>query len=169
MSKNEMIVEVTSCPNMATFITWLFCRLHTTYGAAWKRQFDGIPESDVKSNWGYELAWTFGRADVIRYALDNLPEKPMNAIEFRNLCRKAPAAKTETESEDIRQPAHPSVIKKVMAGMTPAVAVGRLDWARALQARDEFNPRSVTPTIRKMYRDALELNRVLPSGEGVAA
>lgn len=168
MSKNEMTVEVTNCPNMATFITFLFNRLHTTYGAAWKRQFEGIPESDVKSNWGYELAWTFGRPDVIRYALDNLPEKPMNAIEFRNLCRKAPAAKPDAESEDIRQPAHPSVIKKVLTGLAPAAAVGRLDWARALKAKDEFNPQGVTQTIRKMYRDALGLNRTMPAGEAAA-
>jgi len=155
----EMIVEVTTCPNMATFIDWLFDRLHTTYGASWKRQFDGLPESSVKSQWGYELAWAFGRKEVIRFALENLPERPPNGIEFRNLCRKAPAPTVVLLPEPKADPAR---VRAALQTIPPAPVVGRLDWARALQRRDEDNPKSVTPTIRKMYRDALGLNRVIP-------
>ena len=141
-TQNEMIVEVTSCPNMATFIDWLFDRLHTTYGAPWKRQFDGLPESSVKSQWGYELAWTFGKKEVIRFALENLPERPPNGIEFRNLCRKAPVTKAPDEA-DFTKPAHPSVIAAVLAQHAPAPA-GRAcgwQWARDIVARHEAGDR----------------------------
>lgn len=139
---NEMIVEVETFPNMATLINFLFGRLHTTYTAAWKRQIEGVPESDLKSNWGYELAWTFGKPDVIKYALANLPERPPNAIEFRNLCRKAPVAKALDEA-DFTKPAHPSVIAAVLAQHAPAPA-GRVcgwQWARDIVTRHDAGDR----------------------------
>lgn len=131
--KNEMVLEVETFPNMATLVNFLFGRLHTVYTAAWKRQIEGVPESDLKSNWGYELAWTFGKPEVIRYALENLPERPPNAIEFRNLCRKAPVAKAPDEA-DFTKPAHPSVIKAVLAQHAPAPTGQSCGWQWARDA-----------------------------------
>jgi hypothetical protein len=69
----------------------LFERLAATYGAAWTRQWADIPITDAKSAWAHELAGFNGQLEALAWALENLPEKCPNLIEFRNLCRRAPA------------------------------------------------------------------------------
>lgn len=162
MSKqNTMVLTEEVFPAMAEFIDWLFKRLAAKYGGEWVRQWDGVPIGDAKSDWGFELSWTFGKPDVIRYALQNLPERCPNSIEFRNICRRAP---TPDAPKDERRKADPVRVKAVLANLAPATAVGRLDWAHRIKVKDEANPRSVTATVRKMYRDALGLDRAMPEG-----
>ena len=69
----------------------LFERLSTTYGSQWSNQWKDVPISDVKTLWGYELQGFTDHLDSVAWALENLPERSPNVIEFRNLCRKAPA------------------------------------------------------------------------------
>lgn len=154
MSKNP--------PSMAEVIDRLFTRLAASYGAEWTRQWDGVPIGDVKTAWGHELAGFAKNLPAIAHALENLPERCPNVIQFHNLCRTAPGPVVVF----LPQPkADPARVAAELAKMVPAAAVGRLDWARRLQAKDEMSPSSVTPTIRKMYRDALGLNRVLPQAD----
>lgn len=44
----------------------------------------------AKAAWAKELKGFADQMDKIAYALDHLPEKAPNVIEFRNLCRSAP-------------------------------------------------------------------------------
>jgi len=69
----------------------LFERLSATYGAAWTRQWLDVPMADVKTAWGHELSGFAGQLESVAWALENLPERCPNVIEFRNLCRRAPA------------------------------------------------------------------------------
>lgn len=156
-------------PPPANVIDKLFKRLGATYGAAWTRQWADVPIGDVKSAWGDELAGytnSWRGLDIIAHALDNLPERCPNVIEFKRLCRSAPGPTVVMLPEPKADPAR---VRAALEQIPPAPVVGRLDWARALKAKDEFNPKSVTPTIRKMYRDALGLNRVLLPSEGAEA
>lgn len=69
----------------------IFLRLGSTYGATWDRMWQGQPVAAVKTVWMHELSGFDGeRMRCIAWAFDNLPERAPNAIEFRNLCRKAP-------------------------------------------------------------------------------
>jgi hypothetical protein len=70
----------------------MFERLAMTYGAQWIRHWEGVPITDVKTAWAHELAGYAGHLKTIAWALENLPERCPNLIEFRNLCRQAPAA-----------------------------------------------------------------------------
>jgi hypothetical protein len=70
----------------------LFEKLRAFYGAEWDRMYAGQHLPDVKAAWCDALSPWSESADVIRFALANLPEKPPNAIAFRNLCRSAPQA-----------------------------------------------------------------------------
>lgn len=129
MSKqNTMVLTTEEFPDMATFIDWLFGRLHAKYGSEWARQYDGLPIGDAKSDWGSELAWTFGRQDVIRFALQNLPERCPNSIQFRNICRAAPAKTAVLLAEP---KSNPVFIKEVLSKLAaPAAKTDGREWAR---------------------------------------
>ncbi len=129
MSKqNEMVLVEESFPAMAEFIDWLFRRLHAKYGSEWSRQWDGMPISDAKSDWSCELAWTFCQPDVIRFALQNLPERCPNSIQFRNICRAAPAKSAVLLAEP---KSNPVFIAKVLAQLSDAPAkTDDKEWAR---------------------------------------
>lgn len=125
MSKNPIA--------MADVIDRLFTRMAATYGPEWTRQCGATPMADIKTVWGYELAGYIDHLTAIAYALDNLPERCPNVIQFRNLCRSAPAR----EVPRIEPPkADPERVKAELAKLTPAPARtdGR-EWARRILAR----------------------------------
>jgi hypothetical protein len=68
----------------------IFERLMVVYGRRWTDQYAGIQDNALKASWAYELAGFADRLDAIAWALENLPERAPNVIEFRNLCRAAP-------------------------------------------------------------------------------
>ena len=73
----------------------VFSRLAATYCADWHHAIAGTPISDVKTAWAHELAGFLATRETmmaVAWALENLPERAPNAIQFRNLCRQAPAA-----------------------------------------------------------------------------
>lgn len=118
---------------MAEVIDRLFSRLLATYGAAWTRQLSDVPIADVKTAWGYELSGYIDHLDAIAYGLDNLPERCPNVIQFRNLCRAAPAR----DVPRIEAPkADPARVAEVLAKLsTPTEKVDSKEWARRIIAR----------------------------------
>lgn len=118
---------------MAESIDWLFTRLAGTYGAQWTRQWEGTPMTDVKAAWGHELSAYAGNPSAIKHALDNLPERCPNVIQFRNLCRTAPA-RTVPQIEAPK--ADPARIREELAKLAPAPErVDGREWARRIVAR----------------------------------
>lgn len=69
----------------------LFGRLALTYGAQWMALWQGADLNEVKSLWGAELAPFADRLEAIGWALENLPERAPNLVQFKALCRSAPA------------------------------------------------------------------------------
>ncbi len=69
----------------------LFSRLTLTYGRAFTAEADNLGLADVKTNWAHELRSFDDRLWCIAWELENLPERCPNVIQFRNLCRAAPA------------------------------------------------------------------------------
>ena len=137
---------------MADVIDRLFNRLSATYGADWTRQWANIPISDIKTAWGHELAGYVSHLSAIAYALDNLPERCPNVIQFKNLCRAAPAR----DVPRIEPPkADPIRVAAVLAKLSdaPPKAAGR-EWARGIISRKEAGEH-VNPTALKMARGAL--------------
>jgi hypothetical protein len=68
----------------------LFERMLATYGAQWQGLWAGVPIADVKSLWAAELAVFSGRLEAVGWALERLPERPPNLVQFKALCREAP-------------------------------------------------------------------------------
>lgn len=118
----------------------LFQRLGATYGRHWTTQWDGVPIGDVKGAWGHELSGYAGNLKAIAWALENLPERCPNAVEFRNLCRVAPASEQPRLPEPKADPARVAAELSKLAPARAAMAGAAPDhrgWARRIVARHE--------------------------------
>jgi len=121
----------------------LFKRLSATYGSEFINKWDKLPISDVKTAWAHELAAFADNLTVIGWALENLPERCLNAIEFKKLCRQAP--KPLIALEDYSK-ASAVIVDAEIAEMVKAV-VNQTDtndskrdykaWAKKLKARHD--------------------------------
>ena len=136
----------------------VFTRLSATYGAAWDRSLGQAPLSDVKTVWWHELSgFLQTRASMlsIAWALENLPERCPNAIEFRNLCRAAPAAEApklpEPKADPERLQAELAKLAPLREKLASIPAADCRQWARDILA----NPKGRTPTVMQMARNAL--------------
>jgi hypothetical protein len=142
----------------AKAIDRLFNRLAATYGAQWTRQWADLPMSDIKTAWAHELAVFGGSLHRIAWALENLPPKCPNVIEFKNLCRAAPAP----EAPRLPEPkADPERVKAELAKLghvrRESVASTKTDhraWAKTIVARHEAGDR-INPTSLRFAREAL--------------
>ena len=137
---------------MIEAIDRLFKRLGVTYGARWDASLGQAPLADVKTVWAHELAPFAGSLHRIAWALENLPERCPNPIEFKNLCRQAPSR----EAPALPMPkVNPEIAAKVIGGLKAnSPTTGRHDpraWAKAILA----NPEGRTPTVIQMARNAV--------------
>lgn len=79
-----------SNPYLQHMIDRLFARLTAVYGREFTGKFDGTTVDAVKAAWANELRGFEKNFEAIAWALDNLPEKCPNAVQFKFLCRRAP-------------------------------------------------------------------------------
>lgn len=118
----------------------LFQRLNATYGSDFLGRYKGTPEEDLKTVWAHELAGFENHLHSLAWALENLPERAPNVIEFRNLCRKAPEVDLprlpEPKADLARVNSELAKLAPLKASLSQAPRVGGLDWAYALQKRD---------------------------------
>jgi len=137
----------------------LFERLAATYGAGWTRQWADVPMSDVKAAWAHELSTFAQSLHRIAWALENLPPKCPNVIEFKHLCRQAPAP----EAPRIPEPkADPERVKAELAKLghvssaarAPVSHVDHRAWARIILARHEAGDK-LSPISVRFAKEAL--------------
>jgi hypothetical protein len=139
----------------------LFERLGATYGAAWTRQWVDVPMNDVKAAWSHELQGYASNLQPIAWALENLPERCPNVIEFRNLCRHAPAPEVprlpEPKVDPERLKQELAKLSSIRASVAPGSNDGR-EWARRIIGRLEAGER-INPATLKCAKDALRMTR----------
>jgi hypothetical protein len=138
----------------------LFERLELSYGGEWVRKWEKSPIEDVKSMWAHELSHYANNLQAIAWALENLPERCPNVIEFRNLCRNAPAPEAPRLPEPKAAPARVAAelsklgeIKKKVLSSPAGVGDGR-EWARRIMGRYEAGEKLNICTLR-FAREAL--------------
>lgn len=137
----------------------LFERMAATYGAQWSRQWADVPASDVKTAWAHELDGYENNLKAIAWALENLPERCPNVIEFRNLCRRAPlpdaprleAPKADPERVQRELSRLGDVRKRVLSS-----TVDHKAWAHRIIARHDAGER-INPTSLRFAREALHM------------
>ena len=116
----------------------IFDRLTATYGRDFSSRWEGLDGNAVKSSWSHELSGFEHGLHMIAWALEHLPEKSPNVIEFRNLCRKAPAAEHKALEAPQADPARVAaeMAKLVQLRSTqPVSGHGMKEWAHRLAAR----------------------------------
>lgn len=132
----------------------LFERLTATYGRQFLSMYEGLDANAVKSSWAHELSGFAGNLHSIAWALENLPERPPNAIEFRNLCRRSPEPERPRLPEP---PANPERIREELAKLGPVreqLSTGgrpNTAWAHAIVTRAQAGER-ITPTVLGMAK-----------------
>lgn len=144
----------------------LFERLGATYGASWTRQWDAVPINDVKSAWAHELSSYSHRLQALAWALENLPDRCPNAIEFRNLCRMAPAPEAPRLPEPKADPERlaaelaklANIREKAVDAQGHTVKIDPKAWAHRIIARHEAGER-LNPTTLRFAREALGMKR----------
>lgn len=137
----------------------IFARLGATYGAAWDRSLGAAPLADVKTVWGHELSGFANQLPAIAWALENLPERCVNVIEFRNLCRQSPREEAPRLAVPKADPARVAAELAKLADLRKPAAdggAGHKDWAHRLIARHEAGER-LNRTVLLFARQALGL------------
>ena len=139
----------------------LFDRLTLTYGSEFKNKWAGLDVSDVKSNWAYELGIFAENLKAIGWALENLPERCPNLIEFKSLCKQAPRPQTlKLDYSKADGEVVDAELAKIAseAFQTPKNERGNVDhklWARKLKQRHEDG--EVLSSVQiDFYRSALK-------------
>lgn len=140
--------------------------MRATYGAAFDRMWaapDGVDPvrhvAAVKAAWARELAGLAAHPEALRYALDNLPARPPNLVEFAQLCARRP--EPMTRALPVPKP-DPARVREALARMRQVQAVDPKAWARELRDRELLhgrmlaNGRRMTFAQKTMWRAALQ-------------
>lgn len=138
----------------------LFERMAATYGGQWSRQWADVPMSDVKAAWGHELSGYAENLKALAWALENLPERCPNVIEFRNLCRRAP----QPEAPKLPEPkADPERVQRELSKLgdvrkkVMSTTVDHRAWANRIISRHDAGER-INMTSLRFAREALRLS-----------
>ena len=136
----------------------LFERLSLTYGNAWDNSLGTAPLNEIKTFWMNQLSGFMQSKESmmsISWALNHLPERPPNLIQFKNLCYQAPAVeKPQLPSP----PADPERVKQELAklGAMNKPKSDPKDWARKILGDYAAGVKKY-PTVVQMARDALKV------------
>lgn len=141
---------------MMKAVDYIFTQCAATYGAAWDRSLGDAPIADVKTVWLNMLDPFRNSKKRIVWAMQNLPEKSPNAIEFRNLCRAAPMPEIPVLEAPKAEPARVAAELAKLGHVRNTVSQphGMKQWAHNLKARhvagEKLNPNQI-----RCYTEAL--------------
>ncbi len=141
-------------PLPSPWIDSLFARLAVRYGAAWLNLWNGLDIADVKADWAEELSGFAAAPEAIKHALANLPsDRPPTVGQFRLLCINRPVAGASA----LPAPkADPTVVATVLGAIKRPVGFDPKAWAWRLRAKEQQGNSGLTPSVRVMWRAALE-------------
>lgn len=137
----------------------LFDRLLATYGNEFVTKYGGMDSGKVKTVWAHELGAFDESLHRIAWALENLPERCPNVIEFKKLCHVAPSPEVlrlpEPKADPARLAAELAKLAPLRAKLADVQKVDSRDWARRIVARRAAGD-SITPAQYRMALNALE-------------
>jgi hypothetical protein len=144
----------------AAAVDHVFSTLTVAYGPAFTRSLGDAPEGEIKTFWGYQLSDFTHSKDAKRaivWALQNLPPKVPNAIEFKLLCRNAPSKQVLALPAVVT--VNPEIAARVMTGLRAQAVWGRdlvdpKEWAHRIIRRIKDGEK-VSPTVAQMARNAI--------------
>lgn len=140
----------------------LFERLSHTYGSEWTSRWHGQDEAKVKTVWAHELSAYASHLECIAWALENLPPRAPNVIEFRNLCRQAhrkddTPALEYTKADPARVQAEFAKLREAFKAK-PATGYDPKAWAKIIIARHEAGEK-IRPLNLRFAREAFGIRQ----------
>jgi hypothetical protein len=140
-----------------SWVSKIFDRMAVTYGVKWTRMWEGLDINAIRASWADELEGFKTWPEALHYGLRYLPtENPPNALQFRDLCRKAPKADPVPQLPSPPADPRKAAEAKQKAAQLAANRNGSRDWAYALQAR-ELSGERLTKAQRDMWRSAIHV------------
>ena len=140
---------------MIAAVDYIFSVCAATYGSAWDRSLGQAPIADTKTAWLLSVSPFKNSKKRVMWALENLPERCPNPVEFRSLCRAAPmpemTALPEPKADPARVAAELAKLGHIKHADKPN---GMKDWAYSLQARDKAGE-SLNSYQKSSYKAAL--------------
>lgn len=137
-------------PIPASWVDLLFAKLSVRYGAAFMRQYADLNPDAVKADWAEVLDGT--RGESISYALRYLPaDKPPNALQFRAICRRAPAPDALALPAPI-EPRNPGRVKALIAKALQPAAVSTPAGRVAARLRELAEVAALNEAQRAMLK-----------------
>jgi hypothetical protein len=135
------------------FVERIFSRLLVRYGSAWLRMWDGVEMDDVKADWAEQLDGFENSPLAIKFALENLPEKPPTILQFKALCINRPVyarvALPVPAADPQKVEAALAKLAEVKANVNPRA------WAHRLKEREAAGEK-LTQAQKTMWRAALD-------------
>lgn len=137
----------------------LFERLSMTYGIAWDNSLGTAPLNEIKSFWMHGLSGFLQSKEsmmAISWALNHLPERPPNLVQFKNLCYQAPAV------ERPKLPSPPADPERVKQELAKLAGINKpkqdpKDWARKILGDYAAGVKKPVAVVQ-MARDALRMS-----------
>ena len=137
----------------------LFERLSMTYGIAWDNSLGTAPLNELKSFWMHGLSGFLQSKEsmmAISWALNHLPERPPNLVQFKNLCYQAPAV------ERPKLPSPPADPERVKQELAKLAGINKpkqdpKDWARKILGDYAAGVKKPVAVVQ-MARDALRMS-----------
>lgn len=145
---------------MSLPLTWvdrIFEKLTLVYGQEFLDRWRDIDLNAVKSDWCHELAGMASSPSRIAFALANLPGRPPSVIQFKDLCRSAPAPDAPKLPEPKADPERVKVELSKLAPLRQAPSASVSDRGigfKSIISRHEAGAK-VSPTVLKMAKDGL--------------
>ena len=115
-----------------TVIDRLFAALFNIYGSQWLHQWKDNDLNEVKSLWSDQLGFFANHLDSIAWALDHLPDRAPNLVQFKRLCLDAPLAPKVMAIEWQVGTPIPEAIAQELKKVTSPRTVDPKDWARKI-------------------------------------
>lgn len=136
----------------SSWVDRIFNKLTVTYGQRFLGLYSGISLDSVKADWAYELRGLAQSPNAIKYALEHMsPDKAPNVLEFRDMCRRAPA---KAPVQIAPPPIDPEMTRKAMEAINRPEPHDPRAWAWALKDREEKGAK-LTGAQRAMWRSAI--------------
>lgn len=102
------------------WVEHLFAKLSVRYGVAFLRQYGDADPALVRADWAEVLDGTSGTS--LSYALRYLPSTPPHALQFRDMCRRAPAPEAPRIAHEATPADHARVLAIVGQLTRPAAS-----------------------------------------------
>lgn len=139
----------------SAWIDRLFDELQMAYGHRFLSQWPGTEVEAIKADWAKKLDGFEQHRESLKFALAHLPsDNPVNALQFRDLCRRAPEPKRKAiEAPEVPPEVAQAAASKAAQAFRPDS--DPLSAIRPLMRRELAGDKSLTQAQREFWRQAM--------------